>query len=151
MDNSGSTPGRTMMIMFGLKTPQLISTVGLLGPPHKVSFCVRSFFNATFLGSMCVDTSAPDGSLRSTRCDQERNFLCEIDANTNFCSMTGVLIYKLLAGDFLNAQIWFFQEIISLQQTILSSILMVMIRLIHQWFRVDIESLKNIFRNGNCR
>ena len=77
---------------------------------------------------MCIDTSAPDGSMRTTSSDQEINFLCEIDANTNFSSTTGVAIFELLSEDFFDNQIWFFQEIISLQQTILSSILMDMIR-----------------------
>ena len=44
---------------------------------------------STIVGPLCVDTSAPDGSLRTSRCDELNNYLCEIDANTEFCSWKG--------------------------------------------------------------
>ena len=37
-----------------------------------------------------MDTSAPDGSLRTSNCDEENYFVCEIDANSTFNLTTGI-------------------------------------------------------------
>ena len=38
-----------------------------------------------------MDTSAPDGSLRTSNCDEENYFICDIDANSTFNLTTGIL------------------------------------------------------------
>ena len=60
----------------------------------RMGLLIRFFINitlihSTIVGPLCVDTSAPDGSLRTSRCDELNNYLCEIDANTEFCSWKG--------------------------------------------------------------
>ena len=38
-----------------------------------------------------MDTSAPDGSLRTSNCDEENYFICDIDANSTFNLTTGII------------------------------------------------------------
>ena len=42
-----------------------------------------------FPGLFCVDSSAPDGYLRSADCDKMNNYICEIDENAAFETVEG--------------------------------------------------------------
>ena len=55
----------------------------------KLLYFLYTLIHSTIVGPLCVDTSAPDGSLRTSRCDELNNYLCQIDANTEFCSWKG--------------------------------------------------------------
>ena len=51
-----------------------------------IIFKLRIFL---FLGSFCVDSSAPDGYLRTADCDKMNNYICEIDENAAFETVEG--------------------------------------------------------------
>ena len=44
------------------------------------------------LGSFCVDTSSPEGFLRSSDCDKLNNYICEIDENAAFAIVEGEMM-----------------------------------------------------------
>ena len=49
-----------------------------------------------YLGSLCVETSAPDASLRTINCDEENYFICDIDANLTFNFKAGIIILNYI-------------------------------------------------------
>ena len=44
------------------------------------------------VGSFCVDTSSPEGFLRSSDCDKLNNYICEIDENAAFAIVEGEMM-----------------------------------------------------------
>ena len=49
-----------------------------------------------YVGSFCVDTSSPEGFLRSSDCDKLNNYICEIDENTAFAIVKGKTINNVI-------------------------------------------------------
>ena len=47
-------------------------------------------------GSFCVDTSSPEGFLRSSDCDKLNNYICEIDENAAFTIVEGNILNHII-------------------------------------------------------